>query len=99
MPCLRLLPPFQEEGDFGFSPDQWYESSGLSHIKATGGTTLPEHLVQSHGLGDTTQDLCSHVLALKIPLHQAIRHFADGNGIGRSEPLYSGGNIGCFTEC
>jgi hypothetical protein len=54
-----LLPPFQEEGDFGFSPNEWGESSGLSHIKATGGTTLTEHVIDAPGLGDAPQGLGS----------------------------------------
>jgi hypothetical protein len=69
MSCLRLLPPFQEQRDFRLSTHQRRESSGLSNIKATGGTTLAEHVVYVYGLGDATQVLCSQVLALKIPLH------------------------------
>ena len=29
--------------------------TGLSYIKATDGTTLIEHVIDSHGLGDATQ--------------------------------------------
>src|SRR4029453_15979463 len=52
MPCLGLLPPFQEQRDFRLPTDQRSESSWLSNIKATGGPTLTEHVVESHGLGD-----------------------------------------------
>ena len=44
MSCLSLLPPFQEEGDFGFSTDQRCESPWLRNIKATGGPTRTEHV-------------------------------------------------------
>src|SRR5262245_66678351 len=54
MSCLGLLPPFKEEGDFRFSTHQRRESSGLSHLKTTGGTTLTEHVVDVHGLSDAT---------------------------------------------
>src|SRR5215470_4508883 len=63
-----LCPTFLEECDFRLSTHQRGESSGLSHIQATGGTTFTEHLVYVHGLSDATQDLCSHVLALEVAL-------------------------------
>jgi hypothetical protein len=69
VPCFGLLPTFHQESDFGFATDQGCEASGLSHLKATGGTTLTEHVVEEHGLGDATQDVCSQVLTREIALH------------------------------
>src|SRR5262245_20703195 len=79
MSCLRLLPPFQEQRDFRFSTDQRCESSCLCHIKATGGTTLTEHVIHVDGLSNASECLCSHPLTVKITLDQAIGRFADGN--------------------
>src|SRR5262245_32170871 len=87
LPRFGLFPTFQEKRDFRFSTDQRCESSWLRNIKATGGTTFTEHLIYVYGLSDTTQGLCSQVLALKIPLHQAICCFTDGNRIRCSQPL------------
>jgi len=69
VPCFGLLPAFYQESDFGFATDQGCEASGLSHLKATGGATLTEHVVEAHGLGDATQDVCSQVLTREIALH------------------------------
>ena len=99
MSYLRLLPPFQEERDFGCSTDERCESPGLRHLQATGGPTLTEDLIHTHGLGDAAQGVCSQVLALKIPLHQAICRVTDGHGIGRRQSLYPGGNVRRFPEC
>ena len=77
MPSFRLCPAFLEERDFRFSTDQRCESSGLSHIKATGGTTLTEDAIHVDGLSHASECLCSQVLALKIALHQSIRRFTD----------------------
>jgi hypothetical protein len=55
MSCLGVFPPFEEEDDFGFSTNQRRESSGLSHIQATGDTTLTQHVIDVYGLGDATQ--------------------------------------------
>jgi hypothetical protein len=51
---FNLLPPFQEETNFLLATNQGCESSWLCNIKATGGTTLTEHVVDSYGLSDTT---------------------------------------------
>src|SRR5262245_10707003 len=75
MSSFDLIPAFQEYTDLLFSTDQRCESSGLSDIQATGGTTLTEYLIDVYGLGDATQDLCSQVLTLEISLHQAIGGF------------------------
>src|SRR5215831_8894937 len=93
MSCLRLLPPFQEQRDFRFATDQRCESSWLSNIKATGDPTRTEHVVYAHGLGHTTQGMCSPVLTREIALHQAIRRLTDGHRIGLRQALDSGGNI------
>jgi hypothetical protein len=81
------------------STDQRGQSSGLRNIKTTDGTTLTEHVVDVHGLSDATQNLCSQILALKIPLHQTIGRFTDGNGIGLRKSLDSGGDVWCFSKC
>src|ERR1043166_763301 len=96
MSCLGLLPPFKEEGNFRFSTYQGCQSSCLSHIKATGGTTFAEHVVDVHGLGNATQYLCSQVLALKISLYQVICRFTDSNRIGRSQSFNARSNIWRF---
>ena len=83
MSCLGLLPPFQEQRDFRLPTDQWGKSSWLRYIKATGGTALPEHVVEAHDLGDPTQSVCSQVLTRKIALHYAVRRVTDGHRIGR----------------
>src|SRR5205823_3966518 len=61
-------------------------------------TTLTERLINSHGLGDTTQCLCSQVLACKIALDQAIGRFTDSNRIGRSQSLDARTHVWHFTE-
>src|SRR5882724_5745244 len=68
MSCLGLLPPFKEQRNFRLPTNQRRESSWLSHIKATGGTTLAEHVIDAHGLGNATQGLCSQVLTREIAL-------------------------------
>src|SRR4029453_8777375 len=64
-----LCPTFQKQRDFRLPTDQGCKSSWLSHIKATGGSTLTKHVVYAHGLGAATQGLCSQVLTLEISLH------------------------------
>ena len=59
MTCFDLFPPFQEERDFRFATDQRCESSGLSHIQATLGTTLAQDAVDRDRLSNTSQCLCS----------------------------------------
>lgn len=51
-------------------------------------------------LGDRYQQRGVHspVLALIIPLGQAIRRVTDSNRLGRSQPLYSGGHIWCLAQ-
>jgi hypothetical protein len=95
---FHLLPPFKEETDFLLTTDQGCESSGLCHIQATGGTTLTKHMIDVYGLDDTTQGLCSQVLALKITLYQAIRRFTDSNRIGSCQSLNSRCHIGCLAQ-
>src|SRR5215831_15029604 len=99
MPCLGLLPTFQQERDFGFSTDQRCQSSGYSHIKATDGTTLIEHVIDSHGLGDATQCLCSQVLKLEIALDEAVGVSTDHDRIGLRQPLNARTNVGDLSEC
>src|SRR6266446_3368670 len=99
MSCLGLLPPLKEKRDFGFSTDQGREPSGLSHVKATGGTTLAEHLVYVHGLSDATQCLCPQVLTLEIALDQSIRHSTDDNRIRLRQPLDARTNVGNLAKC
>src|SRR5262249_36190411 len=98
MSCFGLVPPFMEEGDFGFSPDQWGEPSWLSNIQATGGPTLTEHVVEVHGLGDAPQCLGTQVLTGEIALHEAIGRVTDGNRIGLRQALDAGGNIRGLAE-
>ena len=45
VPSFRLLPTLQEQPNFLLSTYQGSESSRLRHLKASGGTTLAEHLV------------------------------------------------------
>src|SRR6516162_3825826 len=99
MSCLGLLPPFKEQGDFRLSTDQRRESSGLSHIQATGGTTLTQDAVYSDRLSNTSECLFAQVLAGKIALHQARGCFTDRHGIRGCDSLNSGGKIGHFTQC
>src|SRR5215813_10091275 len=99
MSSFDLVPAFQEYTDLLFSTHQRGESSWLSNIQATGGTALAEHVVYVHGLADATQRLCSQLLALKIPLHQAMRRVTDGNSIRRSQSFNARSNIGHFTQC
>ena len=80
------------------APDQWGESSGLDNIKATGGTTRAEHVVEAHGPGDATQRLCSQVLAGKIALDQAIGRTTDHQRIGRSQSCNARSNVGHFSQ-
>src|SRR5215468_9311749 len=98
MSCLGLRPPFQEQRDFRFTPDQRREASWLRHLQATGSPALTEHVIEAPGLGDPPQGVYSQVPALKIPLHQAVRRITNDNGIGRSQPLDSGGNIRGLTQ-
>src|SRR5262245_31816773 len=98
MSCLGLLPPFQEETHFLLSTDERRESSGLRHIQATGGTTLPKHLIDSNGLRDTSERLGSQVLTLEIALDQAIGRFTDSQGVRGCESLNSRCDVGSFSE-
>src|SRR5215831_7216889 len=98
VPSFDLLPTLYEQSYFLLSTDQWCQSSWLSYIQATGGTTLTEYLIDVYGLSDATQGLCSQVLALKIPLHQTIRRVTDQKRIGRSQSLNSRRHIGCLAQ-
>src|SRR5215471_6777391 len=77
MSCLDLLPPFQEQSDFRLPTDQRCESSGLSHVKATGDTTLTQDLVYGDRLSNTSECLFAQVLAGKIALDQTIGRTTD----------------------
>src|SRR5262245_61918417 len=69
VPSFALCPPFQQQRDLRFSTDQRCESSWLSHLKATGGTTLAQNTVHSDRLSNPSQCLGSQVLTLEISLH------------------------------
>src|SRR5712691_6710915 len=98
MASFHLLPTLYQQSVFLLSTDQRCESSWLSHLKATGGTTLPEHVVELSGLGNATQGVCSQVLTREIALHQTIGRITDGNGIGLRQALDSGGDIWCLPQ-
>src|SRR5262245_10433182 len=98
MSCLGLLPPFTQECYFRFSTDQRCQSSGLSNIKATGGTALAEHVVYVHGLSDATEGLCSQVLTLEIALDYAVGGSTHCDGIGRRQSLDARTHVWNFTE-
>src|SRR6516165_11417341 len=57
LPSFHLSPTFQKQADFLFSTHQRCQSSGLSHIKATGGTTFLEDTVHMEGLRHTSKCL------------------------------------------
>src|SRR5215471_1066824 len=98
MSCLDLLPPFQEQSDFRLPTDQRCESSGLSHVKATGDTTLTQDLVYGDRLSNTSECLFAQVLAGKIALDQTIGRTTDHKRIGCSQPLHSRRDVGGFSE-
>ena len=85
-----LLPTFQEERDFGFSTDQRCQSSGLRHIETPSGSTFLEDAVHVDGLSDTSERLCSQVLALEIALNQAVGGITDDDRIGLPPVLECG---------
>jgi hypothetical protein len=68
VPSFDLLPTFQEETNFLLATNQGCESSGLSHIKATGGTTVLENAVHVEGLSHPSERLGSQVLTREISL-------------------------------
>jgi hypothetical protein len=59
MSCFDLLPPFQEEGDFGFSPDERGESSRHRHIETPSGSAFLEDAVHVDRLSHTSECLGS----------------------------------------
>src|SRR5438093_12972363 len=99
MTIFGLLPPLKEEGDFGFSPNERCESSGLRNIKATGGTIFLEDAVHVEGLSHPSERLCSQVLTLKIPLHQAIGGGTHRYRVGGCQSFEARTNVGHFTQC
>src|SRR6266446_2313122 len=98
VPSFHLLPTFQKKRDFRFSPDQRCESSGLSHIKATIGTTFPKDLIHSNRLSNTSECLGSQVLAIKIALNQSRCCVTDHKRIGLSQSLKTSSNVWRFTQ-
>src|SRR5262249_40368254 len=92
-------PPFQEETNFLLSTNQGCESSWLSRIKATGGTTLIEYVIDSYGLGDTAEGLCSQVLALKIALDPAMCRLPAPKRIGCCQSLQPRCQIRGLAQC
>jgi hypothetical protein len=98
VPIFDLCPTFQEKRDFRFPTDQRRESSWMSNIKATCGSTLAEHLVDVHGLSDATQGLGAQVLAREISLHQAIGGFTDRYRVGCCQSFDTRSNVGHFTQ-
>src|SRR5215471_20575168 len=99
MSCLDLLPPFQEQSDFRLPTDQRCESSGLSHVKATGDTTLTQDLVYGDRLSNTSECLFAQVLAGKIALDQTIGRTTDQQRIGRSQSFNARSNVGHSSQC
>src|SRR5262245_61447965 len=100
MPLTRfgLFPPFQEKTDFLLSTNQGCESSCLSHIKATCGTTLTQDLVYGDRLSNTSECLCAQVPAGKIALDQAIGRPTDHQRIRRSQSFNARSNVGHFSQ-
>jgi hypothetical protein len=57
VPSFDLCPAFKQYTDLLFSTDQRCESSGLSHIKAIGGTALAQDTIHGDRLTNTSECL------------------------------------------
>src|SRR6266511_4001840 len=96
---FHLCPAFEEESDFRFSTKQRCESTSAHDVQSNVDATFSVNSVHGNRLRNTSECLCSQVLAFKIALHQSRCGVTDHQRIGLSQSLNSRRDVGHITQC